>query len=255
MKGQLLVIIISRNGLIRQSERSRVPPDRKIAVRYADKSCMLSKGLTWAKVELRICDASGADFGSYYVGWQDEWSPTEAINGRWLVIYSSPTGGWLRASPPRCKYKVEKSEYGERRRDSSRFDITTASYSDRIGGPATPLAWLRRLTVRMIRFGIDKVAWQPQDIDAPGDTLCDFEHLLSRHSIGLGHVTVDPTRKAEAILSPASSGCEGTHRTKQALAGGSFAQNLLELGKPLGGRREIRWAYTLFTFNTPTSYQ
>ena len=46
----------------------------------------------------------------------------------------------------------------------------------------------------MIRFGLDKAAWQPQDIDALGDTLCEFEHRFSKHSTDLGHVTVDPFR-------------------------------------------------------------
>ena len=44
----------------------------------------------------------------------------------------------------------------------------------------------------MIRFGLDKAAWQPQDIDALGDTLCEFEHRFSKHSTDLGHVTVYP---------------------------------------------------------------
>ena len=46
----------------------------------------------------------------------------------------------------------------------------------------------------MIRFGLDKAAWQPQDIDALGDNLCKFEHRFSKHSTDLGHVTVDPFR-------------------------------------------------------------
>ena len=49
--------------------------------------------------------------------------------------------------------------------------------------------------LRMIRFGLDKAAWKPQDIeDALGDTLCNFEHRFSKHSTDLGHVTVDPFR-------------------------------------------------------------
>ena len=46
----------------------------------------------------------------------------------------------------------------------------------------------------MIRFGLDKTAWQPQDINKLGDTLCEFEHRFSKHSIDLGHATVDPFR-------------------------------------------------------------
>ena len=48
----------------------------------------------------------------------------------------------------------------------------------------------------MIRFGLDKAVWQPQDIDALGDTLREFEHRISKHSTDLGHVTVDPFRIA-----------------------------------------------------------
>ena len=32
------------------------------------------------------------------------------------------------------------------------------------------------------------------NIDALGDTLCEFEHRFSKHSTDLGHVTVDPFR-------------------------------------------------------------
>ena len=42
----------------------------------------------------------------------------------------------------------------------------------------------------MIRFGLDKAAWQPQDIDALGDTLCEFEHRFSKRSTDVGNVTV-----------------------------------------------------------------
>ena len=54
------------------------PANYKVVVRYADKSCMLSEGFTWAKIELRSCDGSAADSELYYVRFQDEWSPTEA---------------------------------------------------------------------------------------------------------------------------------------------------------------------------------
>ena len=46
----------------------------------------------------------------------------------------------------------------------------------------------------MIRFRLDKAAWQLQDIDALGDTLREVEHQFSKHSTDLGHVTVDPFR-------------------------------------------------------------
>ena len=48
--------------------------------------------------------------------------------------------------------------------------------------------------LRMMRFGLDKAAWQPQDIYALGDTLCEFEHRFLKHNANLGHVTVDPFR-------------------------------------------------------------
>ena len=44
----------------------------------------------------------------------------------------------------------------------------------------------------MIRLSLDKAGWQPQTIDALGDTLCEFEHRFSKYSTDLGHVTVDP---------------------------------------------------------------
>ena len=55
------------------------PADCKVVVMYADKSCMLSEGFTWAKVELSCCDESAADLGSHYVLFQDGWIPKEAI--------------------------------------------------------------------------------------------------------------------------------------------------------------------------------
>ena len=55
------------------------PADCKVVVRHADKSCMLSEGFTWVKIELRNCDGSAADPGSYYARFQDGWTPSEAI--------------------------------------------------------------------------------------------------------------------------------------------------------------------------------
>ena len=48
--------------------------------------------------------------------------------------------------------------------------------------------------LRMARFGLDQAAWQPQDTDALGDTLCESEHRFSKRSTDLGHVTADPIR-------------------------------------------------------------
>ena len=41
------------------------PADCKVVVRYADKSCVLREGCTWATAELRNCDGSTADPGLY----------------------------------------------------------------------------------------------------------------------------------------------------------------------------------------------
>ena len=104
--------------------------------------------------------------------------------------------------------------------------------------------WLRIPEhLRMIPFGLDKAAWQPHDIDALGDTLCEFKHRFSKHITDLGHVTVDlfrivlkqdatPVKQKPNRRSPvlASSRQERSHRDRQALAGGNFTQKLLELG-------------------------
>ena len=75
--------------------------------------------------------------------------------------------------------------------------------------------------LRMIRFGLDKAVWQPQNIDALGDTLCEFEHRSSKYSTDLGHVTLDPFRivleqtrrlRSRALPPLASSRRESSHR-------------------------------------------
>ena len=53
--------------------------DCKVAVKYADKSCELSEGCTWAKVEFRNGDGSVADPGLYYVRFEDGWTPKEVV--------------------------------------------------------------------------------------------------------------------------------------------------------------------------------
>ena len=79
--------------------------------------------------------------------------------------------------------------------------------------------------LRMIRFGLDNAAWQPQNIDGLGDTLYEFEHRSSKHSTDLGHITVDPFRivlkqtrrlRSKALPPLASSRCESSHRELQA---------------------------------------
>ena len=47
------------------------PADCKVVVRYADKSCVLSEGCIWVKVELRNGDGSAADPGLNYVRFND----------------------------------------------------------------------------------------------------------------------------------------------------------------------------------------
>ena len=169
------------------------PADRKVVVRYADKFCRLNEGFTRAKVDLRNCDGPAADYESLYVRFQDGWTPKEAIVDA-VCQNSSPTGGRRRESPPLsnnvrvCKHKVETSKSGERRADPSRFNVTTASYSERIRmakkveqdkGPSQPpkkvmpqfdpqqrksFSRLRSRIpehLRMIQSGLDKAAWQP----------------------------------------------------------------------------------------------
>ena len=80
MKGQLLMIIVSRNELIRPAiGMIESLADCKVAVRYADKTCKLSEGFTWAKLDLSNFDGSAAYPGSYYVRFQDGRTPKEAI--------------------------------------------------------------------------------------------------------------------------------------------------------------------------------
>ena len=94
--------------------------------------------------------------------------------------------------------------------------------------------------LRMIRFGLDRAAWQPQNIDALGDTLYEFEHRFSKHSTDLGHVTVDPVRidlKKDATPvkekpyrhSPVLAAKVRTEIDKL-LADGHFVPKLLDLG-------------------------
>ena len=94
--------------------------------------------------------------------------------------------------------------------------------------------------LRMIRFGIDEAAWQPQNIDALGDTLCEFEHRSSKHSTDLGHVTVDPSRIV--LKQDATPEKQKPYRHSLVLAakvrteidklsaGGHFVPKLLDLG-------------------------
>ena len=95
-------------------------------------------------------------------------------------------------------------------------------------------------SLRMIRFGLDNAAWQPQNIDALGNTLCEPEHRFSKHSTDLGHATVDPFRvvlKQDATPvkqkpyrhSPVLAAKVCT-KIDKLFAGGHFVPKLLALG-------------------------
>ena len=135
MKGQLLVIIVSRNGFDQSMGMIEGPADCKVVVRHADKSSMLSGGFTWVKVELRNCDGSAAGPRSNCVRFQDGWTLKEAIVDAGSSEVPLQWADDIRTLPPLsnnvrvCKHKVEKP--GERQGDPSRFNVTTASYSDR----------------------------------------------------------------------------------------------------------------------------
>ena len=152
-------------------------------------------------------------------------------SGGWFVRRSCPVGGRFRTPPPLSSYvrvykhKVKTSQSGERRGDLSRFIVTTSTEDKNIsdttsmtkkseqdkGPPQTPQNVMTQLDpqqqksysrlwsripehLRIIWFGLDKAAWQSQDIGAVGDTLCEFEHRFSKHSTDLGHITLDPFR-------------------------------------------------------------
>ena len=94
--------------------------------------------------------------------------------------------------------------------------------------------------LRMIRFGLDKAAWQPQNIYSLGDTLCNFEHRFSKDSTDLGHDTVDLFRVV--LRQDATPVKQKPYRHSQVLAakvlpeiykrfaGGHFVPELLSLG-------------------------
>ena len=95
----------------------------------------------------------------------------------------------------------------------------------------------------MIRFGLDKAAWPPQNIDALRDTLCEFEHRFSKHITDLGHVTVDPFRivleqdatpmKQKSYRRSPVLAAKVRTEIDKLFAGGHFVPKLLDLGLPL----------------------
>ena len=195
---------------------------------------MLSEGFTWVRVELRNCDGSAADPGSYYVRFQDGWTPSEAIvdaglseiplqwaEGSAHHLRSQATLGYANTRLkqvnlvnaeviPQDSTPPQQVTLTEGKRTSNTTPVVTKTERDK-DTPQPPQIVMSQLDpqqqkyfsrlwsripehLRMIRFGLDKAAWQPQDIDALGDTLCEFEHRFSKHSTDLGHVTVDPFR-------------------------------------------------------------
>ena len=134
MKSQLLVIIVSRNGFDQSMGMIEGPTDCKVVVSHADKSSMPSEGFTWAN-ELRNYDGSATDPGSYCVRFQDGWTPKEAIVDAGSSEVPLQWVEGIRTLPPFSnnvrvyKHKVKKP--ADRRGDPSRFNVTTASYSDR----------------------------------------------------------------------------------------------------------------------------
>ena len=195
---------------------------------------MLSEGFTRVKVELRNCDGSAANPGLYYVRFQAGWTPKEAIvdaglseiplqwaEGSEHHPHSQTTLGY--ASTILRQVNLVNAEvipqystspqHATLTKDKKTSDTTSmAKKSEQDKGPPQPSQnlmtqldpeqrksfsrlWSRIPEhLRVIRFGLDKVAWQFQDIDALGDTLCEFEHRFSKHSTDLGHVTADPLR-------------------------------------------------------------
>ena len=108
--------------------------DCKVVVRYADKACMLSEKFTWANQKMRWVSRRPRIVLCVIPRWMDS---KRDNSGRWFVRDSPPIGARLRASPQLsknvrvCKHKVETNQSGERRGDPSRFNITTASSTDK----------------------------------------------------------------------------------------------------------------------------
>ena len=189
------------------------PANCKVVVRHADKCCMLSEGFTWVRAELRNCDGSAADPGSYYVRFQDGWTPSEAIvdaglseiplqwaEGSEHHLRSQATLGYANTRLkqvnlvnaeviPQDSTSPQQATLTEGRRTSNTTPMVMKTERDK-DPPQPPHIVMSQLDpqqqksfsrlwsripehLRMIRFGLDKAAWQPQDKDALGDTLCD----------------------------------------------------------------------------------
>ena len=98
---------------------------------------MLSEGFTWVRVELRNCDGSAADPGSYYVRFQDGWTPSEAIVDAGLseipLQWAEGSAHHLRsqATLGYANTRLKQVNLVNGRGDPSRFNATTAGYPDR----------------------------------------------------------------------------------------------------------------------------
>ena len=160
---------------------------------------MLSEGFKWAKVELRNCDGSAADSGSYYVRFHDGWTPKEAIvyaglseislqwaEGSEHHLRSQTTLGYASTRLRRVNLvnavvipqDSTSPQQGTLRKDNKTSDATSkAKKTEQDKGPPQPPQnvmtqldpqqrkysskfWSRIPEhLRMIRFGLDKAAW------------------------------------------------------------------------------------------------
>ena len=177
------------------------PVDCKVVVRHADKSCMLNEGFTWVKVELRNCDGSAADPGSYYVRFQDGWTPSEAIvdaglseiplqwaEGSEHHLRSQATLGYANKRLkqvnlvnaeviPQDSTSPQQATLTKGKKTSDTIPMVMKTERDK-DPPQPPQNVMPQLDpqqqksfsrlwsripkhLRMIRFGLDKAAWQP----------------------------------------------------------------------------------------------
>ena len=195
---------------------------------------MLGEGFTWAKVEVRNCGGLAADPGSYYVRFQDGWTPKEAIvdaglseiplqwaEGSEHHLRSQTTLGYASTRlrqvnlvnaeviPPDLT-SPQQATLTKYKKTSDTTSMAEKPEQDE-GPPQSPQNVMTQLDPqqresfsRLHRLRIPEhlrmirfgldKARQPQDIHALGDILCEFKHWFSKHSTGLRHVTVDPFR-------------------------------------------------------------
>ena len=75
--------------------------------------------------------------------------------------------------------------YGSKRRNKEETVVTFTAQDEGLA------AGDHRFKNGLIR--LSGAAWEPQNIDAQGDTLCGFKHRFSEHSTDLVHITSVPT--------------------------------------------------------------